>query len=106
MEITDIRVHAVDEAKLKAYVSITLDECFVLHDLKIIEGTTGLFIAMPSRRRRDGTFKDVAHPTNVRTRQWMEKRILEEYERELARSGAAGGAPAAVPVPAAKSRTG
>ncbi len=83
MEITDIRVFPVNEEKLKAYVTITLDACFVVRDLKVIHGSTGLFIAMPAKRRKDGTFKDIAHPLNSETRQRLEKVILEEYEREL-----------------------
>jgi stage V sporulation protein G len=85
MEITEVRVFPVDEAKLKAYVTITIDHCFVVRDLKVIDGNTGLFIAMPSKRRKDGTFKDIAHPLNADTRDRMERAILEEYERELKR---------------------
>lgn len=88
MDITEVKVFPVNEAKLKAYVTITLDRCFVVRDLKVIEGTTGLFIAMPSKRRKDGTFKDIAHPLNVETRERMERTILEEYDREIGRSGA------------------
>jgi len=83
MEITEVRVFPVNEEKLKAYVTITLDRCFVVRDLKVIHGTTGLFIAMPAKRRKDGTFKDIAHPLNSETRERMEKVILAEYEREL-----------------------
>ena len=68
MEITDIRVFPVHEEKLKAYVTITLDNCFVIRDLKIIHGNTGLFIAMPAKRRKDGTYRDIAHPLNAVTR--------------------------------------
>ena len=93
MEITEVRVFPVSEDKLKAYVTITLDRCFVVRDLKIIHGSTGLFIAMPAKRRKDGTFKDIAHPLNSETREKMEKIILAEYDKELAR-----GTP---PVPAA-----
>jgi stage V sporulation protein G len=89
MEITEIRVFPVDEDKLKAYVTITLDHCFVVRDLKVISGNTGLFIAMPAKRRKDGTFKDIAHPLNADTREWMERAILDEYEREMKRSGGA-----------------
>jgi stage V sporulation protein G len=86
MEITEVRVFPVNEDKLKAYVTITLDGCFVIRDLKIIHGNTGLFIAMPAKRRKDGTFKDIAHPLNSATRERMERTILAEYEREMARS--------------------
>ena len=88
MEITEIRVFPVNEEKLKAYVTVTFDGCFVVRDLKVICGTTGLFVAMPAKRRKDGSFKDVAHPLNAPTREWMERRILEEYERELERGAA------------------
>ena len=85
MEITEVRVFPVTEERLKAYVTITLDNCFVVRDLKVINGNTGLFVAMPAKRRKDGTFKDIAHPLNSDTREKMEKIILSEYERELAR---------------------
>ena len=85
MEITDVRVFPVDEDKLKAYVTITLDGCFVVRDLKVINGTTGLFIAMPAKRRKDGSYKDIAHPLNADTRDRMEKAILAEYDRQTRR---------------------
>ena len=85
MEITEVRVFPVEEPKLKAYVTITLDACFVVRDLKVIEGTEGLFVAMPSKKRKDGTFKDIAHPLNADTRERFEEIILDEYEREMAR---------------------
>lgn len=90
MEITEVRVHPVNEDKLKAYVTITLDGCFVVRDLKVIHGATGLFVAMPAKRRKDGTFKDIAHPLNMETRQMMERVILSEYDRELERAAADG----------------
>lgn len=83
MEITEVRVFPVNEEKLKAYVTITLDHCFVIRDLKVIHGNSGLFIAMPAKRRKDGSFKDIAHPLNSETRERMERTILEEYDREL-----------------------
>jgi stage V sporulation protein G len=89
MNITDVRVFPVDEEKLKAYVTITLDNCFVVRDLKVIHGTTGLFIAMPAKRRKDGTYKDIAHPLNADTRDLMEKTILMEYERQRLKPSAA-----------------
>jgi stage V sporulation protein G len=85
MEITEVRVFPVNEERLKAYVTITLDNCFVVRDLKVINGNTGLFVAMPAKRRKDGTFKDIAHPLNSETRERMEKVILTEYDREVAR---------------------
>lgn len=82
MEITEIRISLRDESKLKAFVSITLDNSFVVRGLKVISGAKGTFIAMPSRKRRDGSYQDVAHPINSETRAWMEKQILEAYEKE------------------------
>jgi len=81
MEITDVRVFKVNEDKLKAYVTITLDNCFVVRDLKVISGADGLFIAMPAKRRKDGTYQDIAHPVNADTRLRMERQILAAYER-------------------------
>src|ERR1700756_1813649 len=89
METTGVRVLPVSEERLKAYVTITLDNCFVVRDLKVINGNTGLFVAMPAKRRKDGTFKDIAHPLNSETRERMEKAILAEYERELKKAPAA-----------------
>src|SRR3954468_15746657 len=95
MEITEVRVFPVNEERLKAYVTITLDACFVVRDLKVINGNTGLFVAMPAKRRKDGTFKDIAHPLNSETRERMEKIILAEYDREVARGAAPTSAAAA-----------
>jgi stage V sporulation protein G len=89
MEITEVRVFPVAEEKLKAYVTITLDNCFVVRDLKVINGNSGLFIAMPAKRRKDGTFKDIAHPLNSETRERMERVILAEYEREMGKGSTA-----------------
>ena len=83
MEITEVKVFPVDEEKLKAYVTIVLDNCFVVRDLKVISGNGGLFVAMPSKRRKDGAFKDIAHPLNQSTRTHMEKKILEAYVAEV-----------------------
>jgi len=85
MEITEVRIFPVGEEKLKAYVTITLDHCFVVRGLKVIHGISGLFVAMPAKRRKDGSFKDIAHPLNTATRERMERLILFEYARELAR---------------------
>jgi stage V sporulation protein G len=85
MEITDVRVFPVDEEKLRAYVTVTLDGCFVVRDLKVIQGATGLFVAMPAKRRKDGTFKDVAHPLNAETRERFERIILAAYDAESKR---------------------
>jgi stage V sporulation protein G len=82
MEVTEVRVFPVDEEKLKAYVTITIDNCFVVRDLKVINGNNGLFVAMPSKKRKDGTFRDTAHPLNNETREMIESKVLAEYERE------------------------
>ena len=82
MEITEIRISLRDDNKLKAFASITLDNSFVIRGLKIIEGAKGLFVAMPSRKRPDGTYQDVAHPINNDTRDWMEEQIIAKYEED------------------------
>lgn len=87
MEITEIKVFPVNEDKLKAYVTIVLDNCFVVRDLKVISGNTGLFVAMPSKKRKDGTYKDIAHPLNQGTRAMMEEKILQTYLAEIKRDG-------------------
>jgi stage V sporulation protein G len=84
MEITDVKVFTVDEDKLRAYVTITLDGCFVVRDLKVINGNTGLFVAMPAKKRKDGTYKDIAHPLNAEMRDKMEKIVLAEYAKATA----------------------
>ena len=81
MEITEVKIFLVDEEKLRAFVSIVLDKCFMINDIKVIQGRDGLFISMPSRRKKNGDFKDVAHPLNNETRSWLEKHILTEYQR-------------------------
>lgn len=84
MEITDVRVRKVNkDGKMKAVVSITLDNEFVVHDIKVIEGDKGLFIAMPSRKTTDGEFRDIAHPINSQTRDKLQSSILEKYEMAL-----------------------
>lgn len=87
MIVTEVKVFPVNEDRLKAYVSITLDNCFVIRDLKIIEGNTGLFVAMPSKKRKDGQFRDIAHPLNQETRDELEKKIFEAYENEVKSMG-------------------
>lgn len=85
MNITDVRVRRVaKEGKMKAVVSITIDEEFVVHDIKVIEGEKGLFIAMPSRKATDGEYRDIAHPINSVTREKIQNIILEKYEQVLA----------------------
>ncbi len=83
MEITEIKVFPVEEDRLKAYVTIILDNCFVVRDLKVINGTGGLFVAMPSKKRKDGTFKDIAHPLNKETREMVEQKVLKAYDDEI-----------------------
>ena len=84
MQITDVRVRKVaKEGKLKAVVSITMDEEFVVHDIKVIEGEKGLFIAMPSKKAVDGEYRDIAHPINSGTREKIQIIILENYEKVL-----------------------
>lgn len=88
MQITDVRIRKVEkEGKMKAIVSITMDNEFVIHDIKVIEGEKGLFIAMPSRRAADGEYRDIAHPIKSSTREAIQSIILDKYETELA-SGA------------------
>lgn len=84
MQITDVRVRKVaKEGKMKAVVSITLDNEFVVHDIKVIEGEKGLFIAMPSRKASDGEYRDIAHPINSQTREKIQELILASYEKAL-----------------------
>ena len=83
MEITEIKVFPVEEEKLKAFVSIVLDHCFMVNDIKVIQGRDGFFISMPSRRKRNGRFKDVAHPLNNETRRMIEDQILAQYDRAI-----------------------
>lgn len=85
MKITEVRVFPVAEERLKGYATIIFDDCFIVRDLKIISGNTGLFVAMPSKKRKDGTFKDTAHPLNNPTRRMIEERVLDEYRKELDR---------------------
>ncbi|MBQ4536636.1 MAG: septation regulator SpoVG [Lachnospiraceae bacterium] len=85
MQITDVRVRKITkEGKMKAIVSITLDDEFVIHDIKVIEGEKGLFIAMPSKKAADGEYRDIAHPINSSTRDTVQKIILAEYEKVMA----------------------
>ena len=86
MQITDVRVRIVrkNDSKLKAVASVTFDDCFVIHDIKVIEGNEGPFIAMPSRKTNDGEYKDIAHPIKTETREYLIKEILTAFEQELA----------------------
>lgn len=87
MRVTDVKVFPVHEDRLKAYATITFDDCFVVRDLKIIQGNSGLFVAMPSKRRKDGTFKDTAHPLNNETREMIETKVLAQFDAELQKMG-------------------
>jgi stage V sporulation protein G len=82
MKISDVRVRIVkkDDSKLKAVASVTIEDCFVVHDIKVIEGTEGYFIAMPSRKTNDGEYKDIAHPINTETREALRTAILAAFE--------------------------
>ncbi len=85
VQITDIRIRSVEkEGKMKAVVSITIDDEFVVHDIKIIEGEKGMFIAMPSRKASDGEYRDIAHPINTATRERLQSMILDKYQESLA----------------------
>lgn len=91
MEITEVKVFpAKDGGRLKAYATIVFDNSFIIRDLKIIEGNKGLFVSMPSRKRKDGTFRDIVHPLNSETRRMIEEKVTHEYVRmrELEESGA------------------
>lgn len=87
MKITEVKVFPVNEERLKAYVTITIENCFVVRDLKIIKGNEGLFVAMPSKKRKDGQFKDIAHPLNQETRTEIENAVFEAYENEIRSMG-------------------
>ncbi|MGN0961267.1 MAG: septation regulator SpoVG [Christensenellales bacterium] len=84
MKITDIRIRLVQnsESKLKAVASITIDDCFVVHDIKVLEGNQGYFVSMPSRKTPEGEYKDVAHPINTPTREEINRLVLAKYEEE------------------------
>ena len=99
MEITEVRVFPVGEDKLKAFVSIIIDDCFVVSDIKIINGNNGLFISMPSKKRKNGTFRDIAHPLNNQMRQYLEEKVLSVYKQQVAQTPAAAGSSASAPAP-------
>src|SRR5439155_18344118 len=103
MEITDVKVIPVDDDKLKAFVSIVFDKCFVVTDIKIILGPKGLFVSMPSKKRKDGTFKDIAHPLNNQMRQYRQDKVLSVYRQQVA---AAAGSASAAEAPAAAPESG
>jgi stage V sporulation protein G len=87
MEITEITVSIRDEDKLKAFVNVTFDDCFVVRGMKVIKGATGYFVSMPSRKMTDGTYRDIAHPITNEFRDQVEKSILAAYKEELRRNG-------------------
>jgi stage V sporulation protein G len=88
LTVTEVSVLPVNEERLKAYVSITLNDAFVIRDLKVIKGNEGLFVAMPSKKRKDGQFRDIAHPLNQETRSAIEKAVFDAYENAIKNMGA------------------
>lgn len=90
MKITDIRIRLIqnEESKLKAVASITIDECFVVHDIKVLEGNQGYFVSMPTRKTPEGEYKDIAHPINTPTREEINKLVLAKYEEEKNKANA------------------
>lgn len=96
IQITEVRVSLRNDEKLKAFVSITLNDSFVIRGLKIIRGNSGLFVAMPSRKRPDGQHQDLAHPINDSTRRYLTERVMTEYEKELVQAGSLGTSASAV----------
>lgn len=84
MKITEVKVYLANEGKLKGYATMVFDGCFIIRDMKIIKSDTkGLFVSMPSRRKKDGTFKDIVHPLNAETRKMIEEQIIEEYKKAV-----------------------
>ena len=85
IKVSDVRIHLVnrDENKMKAFASITINDCFVVHEIRIIEGENGLFAAMPSRKTPDGKFKDIAHPIKTEVRKYIEQLVLDAYSKEV-----------------------
>ena len=83
MKITDVRIRLKDEPKLKAIADITIDECFVVHDIKVIEGKEGNFIQMPNKKTADGSYKDICHPIVTETREMIKQAVLESYNQAL-----------------------
>ena len=86
MDITEVKVYPTSEGRLRAYVSIVFEDCFIIRELKLVEGEDGMFVSMPSRRRKDGTFKDIAHPLNAEMRNIIENRVIDEYWKVQAKS--------------------
>lgn len=112
MEITEIRVHVRGEEKLKAFATVTFDNCFVVRNMKIVDGSKGLILCMPSRKLSDGTYKDVAHPITSEFRKVLEDKIMAAYNEELKKAKPSasvprdvGGAPPAKPVAGAENES-
>ena len=93
MRITEVRITLRDEEKLKAFASITFDDSFVVRGLKVINGSQGYFVSMPSRKRKDGSYQDIAHPINNEMRKEIEDKVLDAFENELNRTGAGASEP-------------
>jgi len=87
MDITEVRIHLRNEARLKAFATVTFDNAFVVHNMKVVNGNNGLIVCMPSRKIKDGTYKDIAHPINNEFRGKLEQLILKEYENENVKAG-------------------
>lgn len=88
IKITDVQIFLAHEEKLKAYATITFEDAFIVRDLKVIMGTGGLFVAMPAKKRKDGSFKDIAHPLNAEMRSHIEEKVFEAYQLAVAPNGA------------------
>ena len=102
MKITEIRIHLMGEERLKAFASVTFDDCFVVRNMKIVSGAKGVFLCMPSRKLPDGTHKDMVHPIHQEFRQYLEENILKAYNDELAKQPAAPSQQAEPQAPAAE----
>lgn len=87
MKITEVRIHLMNEERLKAFASVTFDDSFVVRNMKIVNGNKGIFLCMPSRKLANGTHKDMVHPINQEFRQYLEDNVLKAYEKELAKNG-------------------
>ncbi|MFH0898606.1 MAG: septation regulator SpoVG [bacterium] len=83
MEITEVKVYPANEGKLKGYATMVFDSCFIVRDMKIIKSDKGLFVSMPSRRKKDGSFKDIVHPLDAETRKKVEESVIKEYKRVI-----------------------
>lgn len=81
MKITEVKVFPANEGRLKGYATMVFDDCFIVRDMKIIESDEGFFVSMPSRRKKDGTFKDIVHPLNAETRELIEQEVIKEYKK-------------------------